>query len=103
MKDEMYFSVFKGSTVEADQVHDYLKQNNIGSLVRNHIQENLSAGWMISGADYAAEVFVSQEDRKQAEALVLNMFHEGLSNEPIVEVEDKGKNTEKVRTKPKAS
>lgn len=101
MKDEMYFSVFKGSTVEADQVQDYLRQNDIGSLVRNHIQENLSAGWMISESDHAAEVFVSQEDRAQAEELVLNMFHDGLTNEPIVEVGDE--ENEKVRTNPKAS
>lgn len=87
MKAENYISVFKGSAVEADQVHDYLGQHNIGSLVRNHMQENLSAGWMISEADYAAEVFVSQEDLPEADTLVKNMFHEGLTNDPIVEEE----------------
>lgn len=85
MKGEMYFSVFKGSAVEADQVHDYLRQNNIGSLVRNHLQENLSAEWVGSEADFAAEVFVSEEDRPQAEKYVLNMFHDGLATPPIVE------------------
>lgn len=78
MKDRGYISIFKGSAVEADQVHEYLKQNSIGSLVRNHMQENLSAGWMMSdAAEHAAEVFVSSEDFSQAEKLVKNIFHEG--------------------------
>ena len=78
MKDRGYISIFKGSAVEADQVHEYLEQNDIGSLVRNHMQENLSAGWMMSeAADHAAEVFVSGEDFSKAEELVKNIFHEG--------------------------
>ena len=89
MKGEMYISIFKGSTVEADQVHDYLEQSDIGSLVRNHMQENLSAGWMISEADFAAEVFVSQEDAVKAEMLVKNMFHDGIPENPIIEEEEK--------------
>ena len=89
MKGEMYISVFKGSVVEADQLHDYLEENNIGSLVRNHMQENLSAGWLVSEADFAAEVFVSQEDLPQAEALVKNMFHEGLAENVRIESEER--------------
>lgn len=88
MKRENYISVFKGSAVEADQVHDYLEQNNIGSLVRNHMQENLSAGWMMSESDHAAEVFVSEEDVEQAEILVKNMFHDGITEEPFIEEEE---------------
>lgn len=78
MKEHDYISVFRGSAVEADQVHDYLGENGIGSLVRNHMQENLGAGWMMSeAAEHAAEVFVSREDLPQAESLVKNIFHEG--------------------------
>lgn len=78
MKDRGYISIFKGSAVEADQVHEYLEQNGIGSLIRNHMQEDLSAGWMMSdAAEHAAEVFVSGEDFSKAEILVKNIFHEG--------------------------
>ena len=84
-KEERFISVFKGSAVEADQVHDYLRQNNLGSLVRNHLQENLSAAWVGPEADFAAEVFVSEEDRILAEKYVANMFHDGLSKPPLVE------------------
>lgn len=78
MKEHDYISIFKGSAVEADQVHEYLEQNEIGSLVRNHMQENLGAGWMMSdAADHAAEVFVSNEDFPKAESLVKNIFHDG--------------------------
>lgn len=87
MENQNFISVFKGSTVEADQVHEYFEDNNVGSLVRNHIQENLSAGWMISESDHAAEVFVSAEDFIEAEALLKNMFHEGLTSETFVEQE----------------
>ena len=87
MDIQKFVSVFKGSVVEADQVHDYLADNNIGSLVRNHIQENLSAGWMISDAEHAAEVFVSGDDFLAAEGLLKNMFHEGLSSKTIIEQE----------------
>lgn len=77
MKDRGYISIFRGSAVEADQVHEYLEQNNIGSLVRNHMQENLSAGWMMSeAAAHAAEVFVYKEDFAKAEGLVKNIFPE---------------------------
>lgn len=78
MKENGYISVFRGSPVEADQVHEYLEENDIGSLVRNHMQENLGAGWMMSdAAEHAAEVFVSEEDFPKAESLVKNIFHEG--------------------------
>ena len=87
MEKERYISLFQGSVVEADQVHDYLAQNNIASLVRNHIQENLSAGWMGPEADHAAEVFVTKEDFIEAEGLLKNMFNEGLTSETYVEKE----------------
>lgn len=80
MKDRGSVSVFKGSVVEADQVHDVLEQNDIGSLVRNHMQENLAAGWMVSDAEHAAEVFVAEEDKERALALVKDIFSEGPSN-----------------------
>lgn len=79
MKERDSVSVFKGSVVEADQVHEFLAQNNIGSLVRNHMQENLSAAW-VSDAEHAAEVFVADEEREKAQALVKEIFHEGSSD-----------------------
>lgn len=80
MKERDSVSVFKGSVVEADQVHEFLAQNNIGSLVRNHMQENLSAAW-VSDAEHAAEVFVAAEEREKAEALVKEIFHEGNNSD----------------------
>lgn len=83
MKEGDYVSVFCGSVVEADQVHEYLEQNNIGSLLRNHMQENLSAGWVVSDAEHAAEVFVAKEDVEEAKKLVKNIYTEesGLQEE----------------------
>lgn len=83
MKEGDYVSVFSGSVVEADQVHEYLEQNNIGSLLRNHMQENLSAGWLVSDAEHAAEVFVAKEDVEEARKLVNNIYNEesGLKEE----------------------
>lgn len=85
MEKEKYISLFQGSIVEADQLHEYLAQNNIASLVRNHIQENLSAGWIGPEADHAAEVYVANEDFIVAEGLLKNMFNEGLTSETFVE------------------
>lgn len=87
MEDESYISIFKGPVVEADQVHEYLEQNEIGSLVRNHMHENLSAGWMISESDRSAEVFVSREDYGKAKELLKNIFNEGLDADTKVEKE----------------
>jgi hypothetical protein len=87
MKESDNISIFKGSVVEADQLHEFLAQNNIGSLIRNHMQENLAAGWM-SDADHAAEVFVAAEDREKAEALVKGIFHEGSAAEGEIKYEE---------------
>ncbi|AHM61408.1 hypothetical protein D770_15770 [Flammeovirgaceae bacterium 311] len=76
MEDKSTISIFQGSAVEADTVHDFLAQNNIGSLVRNHMQESLGAGWVTAAPDYAAEVFVAVEDRATASELLKNLFHE---------------------------
>ncbi len=81
MKERGNFSIFRGSVVEADQVHEFLAGNNIGSLIRNHMQENLAAGWMVSDADHAAEVFVADEDKEKAQALLNEIFHDGLASE----------------------
>lgn len=76
MEDKSNISIFQGSAVEADTVHDFLAQHDIGSLVRNHMQENLDAGWLTAEADQAAEVFVAREDRAKAEDLLRNLYHE---------------------------
>lgn len=88
MKEKGIIAVFKGSPVEADQVHDYLIENAIGSLVRNHLQENFLAGWMSVEADHSAEVFVSEEDFPEAEALIKNIYHESAApDKPALEEE----------------
>lgn len=76
MKNHDYVSIFQGSVVEADQVHEFLAEKDIGSLVRNHMQENLAAGWMVSDAAHAAEVFVAEEDKEKAQTLLKEIFHE---------------------------
>lgn len=76
MEDKSNISIFQGSTVEADTVHDYLAQNSIGSLVRNHMQENLDAGWVTAAPDNAAEVWVSKDDHSRALDLLRNLYHE---------------------------
>lgn len=76
MEDKSNISIFQGSTVEADTVHDFLAQQNIGSLVRNHMQENLDAGWVTAASEHAAEVFVAREDQTRAVELLRNLFHE---------------------------
>lgn len=82
MEDKSNISIFRGSAVEADTVHDFLEQQNIGSLVRNHMQENLGAGWVTAAPEHAAEVFVAKEDESRALDLLRNIFHEeGTSSE----------------------
>jgi hypothetical protein len=76
MEDKSNISIFQGSTVEADTVHDFLAQNQIASLVRNHMQESLDAGWVAAAPDYAAEVFVAVEDKARAVDLLKNLYHE---------------------------
>ena len=83
MEDKNTVSIFQGPTVEADAVHDYLAQNGIGALVRNHMQENLDAGWVTASPDNAAEVFVGREDELQARDLMRNLYHEGISESPV--------------------
>lgn len=77
MEDKNNISIFQGSTVEADTAHDFLAQQGVASLVRNHMQENLDAGWVTAAADHAAEVFVAKEDEAKAVDLLKNLFNEG--------------------------
>ena len=74
MQDKSNISIFQGSTVEADTVHDFLAQQGIASLIRNHMQENLDAGWVTADPEHAAEVFVAVEDEKKAVDLLRNLF-----------------------------
>ena len=76
MEDKDFTSIFRGSVVEADAVHDYLEQQGISSLVRNHMQENLNAGWMTADSEHAAEVFVSRENVEQAREFSSKLFTE---------------------------
>lgn len=82
MGDKNTISIFQGSTVEADAVHDYLQQNGIGALVRNHMQENLDAGWVTAEPDHAAEVFVGRDDEGKARELMRNLYAEGNTIRP---------------------
>lgn len=74
MENKHLKSVFSGQMVEADSVHDYLATKGIGSLVRNHMQENLNAGWVVAEGDRAAEVYVNQEDYSQAQQYINDIF-----------------------------
>jgi hypothetical protein len=74
MQDKSTISIFQGSTVEADTVHDFLAQQGIGSLVRNHMQESLDAGWVTADPEHAAEVFVDLHDETRAVELLRNLF-----------------------------
>lgn len=74
MQDKNNISIFQGSTVEADTVHDFLAQQGIGSLVRNHMQESLDAGWVTADPEHAAEVFVDLQDENRAVELLRNLF-----------------------------
>ncbi len=87
MDTQKLIPLFQGSAVEADQLHEYLAQNNVASLIRNHMQETLSAAWMVADADHAAEVFVSGDEFIKAEGLLKNMFHDSLSSDIIIEEE----------------
>lgn len=82
MEDKGNISIFQGSAVEADTIHDFLARNDIGALVRNHMQENLDAGWLTAEPDHAAEVFVAREDQAKAEDLLKNLYHEQGSELP---------------------
>lgn len=74
MEERRLISVFSGQMVEADSIHDYLASKGIGSLVRNHMQENLNAGWVVAEGDRAVEVFVSSEDLPQAQHYINDIF-----------------------------
>ena len=82
MEDKNNISIFQGSAVEADTVHDFLAQHEIGALVRNHMQENLDAGWVTAAPDYAAEVFVAKNDEERAVDLLRNLFHSEIPSRP---------------------
>ncbi|EMR03094.1 putative signal transducing protein [Cesiribacter andamanensis] len=86
MEDKNTISIFQGPAVEADAIHDFLAQNNIGSLVRNHMQENLDAGWVTAAPDFAAEVFVSRQDEPQARDLMRNVYLQGNTDRPAAHI-----------------
>ena len=58
--------VFTGSVLEAKYLKNVLEENGIGALVRDTLDESLSAGWVSGSQEDAGLVFVAEEHLEKA-------------------------------------
>lgn len=61
--------VFTGSVLDAKYLKSILKENGIGSLVRDTLDESLSAGWVSGSQEDAGLVYVSEEHFDKAKKI----------------------------------
>lgn len=64
------YEIFSGSTVDASFVKQYLKENGIGTIIRNKHDESILAGWSDPNEVVGTQIFVSAENFEKAEKLV---------------------------------
>ncbi len=64
------FEVFSGSTVDASFIKHHLEKNNIGTIVKNKLDESILAGWVDPNSVVGSQIFVTAENYEKAEKLV---------------------------------
>jgi hypothetical protein len=65
--------VYTGPRTEALWVQEILKENQIGSLLKDPLQESLKAGWAYAAGD-AVFVFVESENEQEAKEIIADYF-----------------------------
>ena len=65
--------VYTGPKTEAMWVQEILKENNIGSILKDPLQESLKAGWAYAGGD-SVFVFVEEPFLEDALAILKDYF-----------------------------
>jgi hypothetical protein len=65
--------VYTGPKTEALWVQEILKENGIGSILKDPLQESLKAGWAYAAGD-AVFVFVEEANLEQAKELLSDYF-----------------------------
>lgn len=61
--------VFTGSVLDAKYLKSVLEENGIGALVRDTLDESLSAGWVSGSQEDSGLVFVSEEHFEKAKKI----------------------------------
>lgn len=79
MADEIKL-VYTGSVVEAMYVEDLLKENEIGSLRKDHLQSSIDAGWADGLPGDSVQVFVEDFNFEKAKN-VLDTYFSSRGNE----------------------
>ncbi len=66
--------VYTGPRTEALWIQEILKENQIGSLLKDPLQESLKAGWAYAAGD-AVFVFVESENEEDAKEIIADYFN----------------------------
>ncbi len=66
--------VYTGSRVEGQLVVELLKENGIGSIYRDRLQESVDAGWADGAPEDAVQVLVETSKAEEAEAFLNEYF-----------------------------
>lgn len=61
--------VFTGSVLDAKYLKNVLEENGIGALVRDTLDESLSAGWVSGSQEDAGLVYVAEEHLEKAKKI----------------------------------
>ena len=78
--------VYTGPKTEALWVQEILKKNNIGSILKDPLQESLQAGWAYAGGD-SVFVFVEEPLLEESKAILKDYFEK---RKPLDEKDQQG-------------
>lgn len=62
--------VYTGSIVEANFINEILKENGIGSILRDTLNESIIAGWGSGSPEDSALIFVENEMSAKAKKII---------------------------------
>ncbi len=68
--------VYTGSRVEGQFLVELLKENGIGSIYRDRLQESLEAGWADGSPEDAVQILVESSLSKKAKQFIDEYFKE---------------------------
>ncbi len=62
--------VYTGSIVEANFINEILKENGVGSILRDTLNESIIAGWGSGSPEDSALIFVENEMSAKAKKII---------------------------------
>lgn len=73
--------VYKGSRAEGLWIHEVLKEEGIGAILKDTLSSSIQAGWADGYPEDAVRIYVEMENFEKAEEIIKNYFENRNSSE----------------------